>query len=243
MSNVSEPSPVKSSPSTGGPSIDEVDRIAQTLDPDDRLRLIARLWGSLPPGHWAAPNSNEWVDVWRRLSVKDAKEIDNVPWEILRRVIENRERAPTKLYSVPRRFDMATIFVVTFAFSLLFAAMSGLRFPPAASLVIGGFIALVGVGQALLFGGKRPRTASLVVGASIYFLGMLTFWLSEGQRMYPTPAILVMGSYSVIGGAILGYLSGVLIGGVFLVADVVRRKFQRGIPSNENDSAGGDQMA
>ena len=101
--------------------------------------------------------------------------------------------------------------------------MSVLQFPPIASLAIAGFVTLVGIGQAVLFGGDRPRTASLIVGTTIYSLGMLAYWLLGWSRFIPPSGLFVIGTFVVIGGAILGYLSGTLIGGVFLLAEYLRR--------------------
>jgi hypothetical protein len=118
------------------------------------------------------------------------------------------------------------IFVVTFAYSILFAVMSWLSFPPVASLIIGGFIMVVGIGQALLFGGLKPRSASVVTGSCAYMLGTIAVWLSD-PRMYRGELMIIVISWSAVGGAMMGYLAGVLVGGVFLVADAVRRRFGR----------------
>jgi hypothetical protein len=130
-----------------------------------------------------------------------------------------------KVYSAPRRFDLATIFVVTAAFSVLFASMSALRLPPLFSAGVAGFISLVGSSQALLFRGQRPRTASLIVGAVACSLLNLAAWMGSGFRAYATFQLWLGGIYSIIGGAFLGYVAGAFVGGVFLVADVLRGRF------------------
>lgn len=73
-------------------------------------------------------------------------------------------RPPAKVYSVPRRYDLATLMAVTLAYSLLFGVMRFLQAPPALIGVVSLFITLVGLGQALLFRGRHPRAASLVAG-------------------------------------------------------------------------------
>src|SRR5262249_26485806 len=156
----------------------------------------------------------------------DARCVDQFPWPAITQLMAGRkEQLPQKIYSAPRRFDLATIFVVTLAYSLLLGAMSAVSFPPMASLIIAGFVSLVGIGQAVLFGGARPRTASVLVGIVLYVCIMLAVWIFDGQRMYSTTFLLVMTSYSLVGGAILGYLAGVLVGGVFLVAEKIRVRF------------------
>lgn len=152
-----------------------------------------------------------------------------------------------KLYSVPRRFDLTTIFVVTAAYSLLFAVTRAVighaQSPSTESLIFVSlvtlFITVVGVAQAVLFGGKKPRLASALAGAAclILFSATLTVWdwWSQGLLAHEGfyyalgqldffVALAINGS---IYGAILGYLAGVLVGGVFLVADRLRRIFGR----------------
>jgi hypothetical protein len=152
-----------------------------------------------------------------------------------------KARPPAKVYSAPRRFDLATIFVVTLAYSLLLGAMSAMTFPPVASLFVAGFVSLVGIGQAVLFGGARPRTSSVLVGIVLYVCAMLGVWILGGQRMYPTELMLIMASYSLVGGAILGYLAGALVGGVFLVAEKIRVRYSRPATETTEDQPGADQ--
>jgi hypothetical protein len=150
--------------------------------------------------------------------------MDPVPWPIVERLLIGSPRShESKVYAAPRRFDLATIFIVTVAYSLLFSAMSLLQFPPVISLAIAGFVTSVGLGQAVLFGGAQPRTASLIMGSVIFSIGMLAYWVFGGSRYFPPSVILIFGSFIVIGGAILGYLSGALIGGVFMLAEYLRR--------------------
>jgi hypothetical protein len=131
-----------------------------------------------------------------------------------------------RLYSAPRRFDLATILVVTAAYSILLGGFSALNAFPVLTIAVATFITLVGFGQALLFGGLKPRLASTVVGVFIVDLPLIAFYFFG-----PSPRIVFniwwfRIFYAVVGagvGAILGYLVGTLIGGVFLVADVIRR--------------------
>jgi putative addiction module component (TIGR02574 family) len=200
---------------------------AAQLDPDDRLRLIARLWASLPPEHWAAPSAAELAEVERRLAQFDSGQTAEVPWEIVNRMLVRHEATSRRrVYSAPRRFDLATVFVVTTAYSLLLAALSAFQLPAGAIAMVTGFITLVGVGQAFLFHGQRPRLASILMGLLCYTAPSLATWFI-GNRMMPPGFVMMMLGNGIVGGAVLGYLAGVLVGGVFLVADVVRRKFGR----------------
>jgi hypothetical protein len=198
--------------------------VAEKLEPRERLRLIARLWESLPAEHWPVVDDSELTDARRQLIESDVRWMEPVPWPVVERMLVERPRLrPPKIYSAPRRFDLATIFVVTVAYSILLTGMGLLQFPPLASLIVAGFVTLIGISQALLFGGNQPRLASLLAGTVLYSIAMLAYWLAGGPRLMPTSAFLALGTSVLIGGAILGYLSGTLIGGVFLLADYVRR--------------------
>jgi putative addiction module component (TIGR02574 family) len=211
--------------------LDDAFQEAESLGPDDRLRLIARLWESLPEEHWAAPSAMKLAELRRRLNDLDGERFVDVPWKIVRQMAGNQPAARrARLYSAPRRFDLATIFVVTLAYSLLFAFMSAMQFPPGASLVVGGFITLVGAGQALLFGGNRPRTASIMTGAGLALVASVAFWVFVAPDFMRQQYFALMTLSYVFHGAILGYVAGVMVGGVFLVADAVRRKFGRQAP-------------
>jgi hypothetical protein len=210
---------------------------AEPLSPDDRLRLIAWIWLSLPPDHWAAPTDGERADLERKLADGDLRAIGRLPWSIVEHTdVEPVKRSPTKLYSAPRRFDLATIFAVTTAYSLLFAALSGLNFPPMASFCIAGFITGVGIGQAMLFGGKRPRRASVLVGAALYLFGALAL-IYRFEQSFSGGMIFLAVLNSLVMGSIMGYVAGVLVGGVFLVADILRQRFGRTAESERSDEA------
>lgn len=124
-----------------------------------------------------------------------------------------------EVYSVPRRYDLATLFVVSSVFAVLFGGLRFLRFPPTAALSIGSFIVLIGIAQAILFRGARPRMASVLAGG-LWFL-VLSVWFLV--RIGFSFSLLAASSFFVIFGGGIGYLTGALIGGVFLVADHIRR--------------------
>jgi hypothetical protein len=164
----------------------------------------------------------------RQLNEFDTDGLGEVPWCIIRQMTAERaRRADTvKIYSAPRCFDLATVFVVTFAYSIFFAFLSVTGANPMVSVMLGGFITLIGVGQALLFGGKKPRAASIVTGATIMVVASIA-WQIYDNRMRSDEFFVILLLSQTISGAISGYLAGVLVGGVFLVADAVRRMFKR----------------
>ena len=214
---------------------------ATSLDPEDRLRLIAAVWGTLPAWHPAAPIPGKQTELQTCLDDYDEKRTTRFPWEVVQGLMAGeRQATPAKIYSVPRRFDLATIFVVTLAYSLLFGMMKALSFPPMASAIVAGFISIVAVAQAFLSGGKQPRNASIVAGALVFSLAFVAVWIVSGPRFYSTSQFLISAGFTIASGGMLGYLSGVIIGGVFLVADKLRNRLaRRQAELNPDPSAGG----
>ena len=126
------------------------------------------------------------------------------------------------LYSVPRRFDLATVLVVTAAYSLLLGSLTAAKAHPLLTTAVAGFVTLVGSGQALLFGGLKPRLASIVVGISLFELMVIVAYFVNSPAMgsFIWLFIVINAAY----GLILGYVVGTVVGGVFLVADAIRRR-------------------
>ena len=130
------------------------------------------------------------------------------------------------VYSVPRRYDLATLFVVSVAFSILFGALKLGKARPEVFLLIVGFVTVVGLSQAILT--KLPRAASVLSGAGFFVFALIVIAVAEGMpRRFLNAGILCF----AIQGGICGYVAGTMIGGVFLAADYCR-KFARRIRSN-----------
>lgn len=213
------------------PHVDEVFEAAASLSPDDRVSLIARLWKSLPQESWPRPAADDLVEADRILAKENVLRNENVPWQLAVRMMADSVRSSRpKVYSAPRRFDLSTVLVITTGYALLFGALGAIfdesEYAAGVALLVGVFVTLVGVGQALLYGGRKPRTASIVVGAVVtapYVIGTTMFFARRGMPAAFLPFSLI---YSVVSGAIYGYLAGVLVGGVFMVADLIRRQFK-----------------
>lgn len=130
-----------------------------------------------------------------------------------------------ELYSAPRRFDLSTIFVVTLAFSI-FCAL--LRLSGATTYVFVGLtllLAAISVSQLAMFGGERPRLASIITGATAN-CGWVLYWLYQrfGSPVASDFVYLVPGMILVaLWGSLLGYVFGISVAGVFLMADVLRQ--------------------
>jgi hypothetical protein len=134
----------------------------------------------------------------------------------------SQSERPRSIFSVPRRFDLATVLVVTTAYSILLGGFSGLHAHPLATVSVAGFVTLIGLGQALLFRGRKPRLSSILVGIFVFecCFGLMWFQASPPDLSFALLFSLIAVAYGVI----LGYLTGTLIGGVFLLADVIRRR-------------------
>jgi hypothetical protein len=224
--------------------VDDAFHAAESLDPDDRMRLIARLWASLPEDYFEEPipreprlpESRPPESKPLKLASTDAmsfsgdmRQLIDGAIDFTRKLFRPPDMPPAeKIYSAPRRFDLATIFVVTFAYSLLLGLMNYvvgyMDFPRATSLVVAGFVTFVGVGQAVLYGGQNARIASVVTGIAFCVLWNMTavVWPPRGAAGI---ALLFLIPFSGALGAGCGYVAGVLVGGVFLVADKLRTYF------------------
>jgi hypothetical protein len=215
---------------TPPPTPEEAVRLLESLEPDYRMRLIGRLWLSLPPEQQAAIITRGLEELQNpSYGTVDALEKGPPPEPFLWRVFFDPANT-SDLYSAPRRFDLATIFVVTAAYSLLFGGLSGLdnafNFGPLPLIVLGSLIAIVGLAQALCHGVLNPRGVSIVAGAAAYSLFSLVLFVADPRLFLYSPFVaLVINGF--VGGAVLGYMAGVLVGGVFLAADALRGKFDR----------------
>jgi hypothetical protein len=158
--------------------------------------------------------------------------MDSQPRKILTidELIRPRSAPPTveKTYSAPRRFDLTSMFVMMVVFAILLAGMNTLDFYPIVMTVITVFIATIGCAQAL-FHNSPPRKISIVTGIVLGLLIWMGVVISDfAGGVYESPLIGTMLSIPVAGiGAFFGYLAGAMVGGVFLVADVLRHRYGR----------------
>ncbi|MEM9660581.1 MAG: hypothetical protein AAF961_19620 [Planctomycetota bacterium] len=126
------------------------------------------------------------------------------------------------IYRVPRCFDLATLLAGMVAFALLFTVMRLLALPAGAFAFFAGLCITVAASQSL-FGDADPRQASLLSGWAYSVVTLLAACLVFGGAEVNLDSQLPIALTSaVLFGAVLGYVAGVLVGGVFLVADYVR---------------------
>lgn len=126
-----------------------------------------------------------------------------------------------KIYSVPRRFDLATLFVVSTAFAMLFTLLGYLECSSWVKLAWCGYFSGVGTAQAVLYSGRAPRLASVLAGG----LFSVSFATPLSRSDLSGAFCASIGLF--IAGLPSGYIAGTLIGGVFLVADKLRKWIAR----------------
>jgi hypothetical protein len=136
------------------------------------------------------------------------------------------------LYSVPRRFDLASLLVVTTAYAILFTGMTVLAFPLKTFLYFAFLIAVVAVAQSLFTGRTSPRSISLIAGTAYHItvtigLGLLAAYfptvLTDSGRSADARFSISLMLFTTLFSPASGYLSGVLVAGAFLVADYLRK--------------------
>jgi hypothetical protein len=123
-----------------------------------------------------------------------------------------------EVFSVPRRFDLATVLVAMLAYAVLFAVLHAPGVPRGVIGFVGLFFAVVAVGQAVAIRWQSPRLASM--------LAATLFWLVVGGVALGTRGggceACGVGMMAAVVGPITGYLGGALVGGVFLVSHYLR---------------------
>lgn len=136
-----------------------------------------------------------------------------------------------RLYSAPRRFDLATMLVVTTAYGILFAGMKLLNFPKGGFFLVAGLITVVGVAQSLFHNWRNPRAVSVLAGMTCY--AVIAVWDRIETGFYVQIGTAVIGA--VLSGGMLGYFFGVGVAGVFLLADYLRCGLLGRAPQTKTD--------
>ena len=148
---------------------------------------------------------------------------------------EESAQEPT-VYSVPRRFSIATIMIMMVLYGGILGAYRAIVGNANVShMEIGAivfFVCWIAACQPILYRGRKPREASVVGGA--VFGGVTATILTYSNMRWPAMAPLEMLLNAVaiplavapLGmpiGAILGYLAGVGLAGVFLLMAAAER--------------------
>src|SRR3954466_847966 len=169
---------------------------AQLLEPSDRVRLVTRVWESLPAKHRA---EIVWFGIENLQSPADEstgpavqKPPEPVGFDLHRLLFDPSNTS--QLYSAPRRFDLATIFVVTAAYSILFGAISALSYKdmgPPVQVAVGILVTFVGIAQAYFKDTANPRGVSIVAGAVALSTILIVLHVST-PRIFGESIVLVV---------------------------------------------------
>ena len=144
------------------------------------------------------------------------------------------------VFSVPRRFDLATVLVAMSGFAALFTGLLLHDARPSILAIIGGLVATVGIGQGVAAKWNRPRTASMLAGV-LFWLLFSIFVMTTGAPHVGWPCALFGMTISVVvWGTVTGYLAGALVGGVFLVSHHLRENWVFGRRTSEADGSASD---
>ena len=119
-------------------------------------------------------------------------------------------------YRVPERFGIAAIMSLMTLMSLLFGVLRSLDAPPYLFLFFGVMTLAISIAQ--MFFGHVPRVVSIAVGAGFLpVFSIIVFILDPPKEGF---WLILLGLPCIaIGGGILGYLTGTIAAGVFLVLD------------------------
>jgi hypothetical protein len=120
-----------------------------------------------------------------------------------------------KVYSVPKRFGLASLLAIITALACLFGALRLVDTPPVIYLFLGTQVMVICVAQ--MFYNAEPRRASMIAGAIL----MPTF-LAAAAIFVPGPdigGVLCMTVPGILFGAFAGYLIGTCVAGIFLLMD------------------------
>ncbi len=151
--------------------------------------------------------------------MQDEKQASETP-------VADQEVVPAQ---VPRRFPVGTMLAFTAIFAVVLSILRTAGVPPIGIVVVGGWVIVIGLAQAVLFKGKRPRAASMWAGATLSCIAPL---VGAAIAAYHSPGIgrfmeAVAGGICAMFpvaavGAAMGYVTGCGLAGVFLVIDRIR---------------------
>jgi len=137
------------------------------------------------------------------------------------KVFPLRPPALPRQFGVPRQFDIGTLLVITAMYAVLFAVLRAFEATPLTFTFIALFFTSVGLGQAILFEGRRPQRASVIVGACF-----LSCWALVSELLWPSPRprlstgdILWFSLLASLPGALLGYTCGGFIAIVLFMSE------------------------
>ncbi len=133
---------------------------------------------------------------------------------------------------VPRRFGVFILMLMVTMYAVLFSVLQTLRANPLVFVLLALLFTGIGIGQAVLFGGRYPRAASIGIGSILVPIEACVFAMC--QKGFPSifsdaTAFLFLLAIFLFGmplGAIFGYLFGTLTAGGFWLVDWYEKRQQ-----------------
>lgn len=179
---------------------------------------------------WICGTSPDGTEYPRIPGAWDASELSRQPLNVIGRIGALRRRLGgirlPRAAGVPRRFSLGRLMMITAFFAVLFGLLSWLDAHPILFVVVAVFVTVVGLAQAILYSGKKPRKASVVAGSAVCALVSMIWCLSLLFAVGVRPGIgnvISLAFFFAVAtvfwagvGGVFGYLAGCLIAGVFL---------------------------
>jgi hypothetical protein len=130
-------------------------------------------------------------------------------------------------YSFPRRFGLGTLLVLTFAFGTLTAFCRWQQWPEEVVLGVLLFFGLVSAAQFTFV--RAPREASVLTGSIVLAGGLLAWRAMNNPRLpwFMRLDISFFTAFGALAGGFVGYCTGTLVGGVFLLMARARGVFHK----------------
>lgn len=125
----------------------------------------------------------------------------------------------SRTYTVPNRFGLRAILMATALFAVTCVLLQAIQASLRIVAPVMSFILLIALAQMLF--GKLPRSACTLVGAILFPVCAWIDPVFEGRMRIQSVLVLDLFWLSVCG-AIAGYVGGVILAGMFLVADQLR---------------------
>src|SRR5207247_9827480 len=126
-----------------------------------------------------------------------------------------------EIASVPGRYGAGTLLVITSAFAVLLTLCQALDF--AQPWIVGVAVFFTGVGLAQMIAGPRyARGASMLAGLALFPLmfAVIVLYYADFRVSVPKNRFVELAAGLVcllMWGAPMGYVGGVLVGGIFLI--------------------------
>jgi hypothetical protein len=126
-------------------------------------------------------------------------------------------------YSVPQRFGISAILALTTLFAFVFAGLRAFNAPTVLYLFFGTLAVTICLAQMVF--GQVPRLSSIASGALLlpFWVFVIAIWEeSAGGGRNAIGWAVGLAPFTLIAGAILGYLAGTVMAGFFLLLDLTQ---------------------